>query len=113
MRISRYFLITMAFFLLLSGVWSLRAEISPKTVSQIQEVDDQIGQLDDVKRGYEARALRHENQGEDLQFRQRDYLEARRHFELAEENREKARSVEKQINVLKQKKEKLLVEAGN
>lgn len=108
MRISKCFLVTMAFFLLLSGIWTLCAAPSPQTTVQVQEIDEQITQLNDMKRGYDGRALRHEDLGQNLQFEQRNYLEARRHFELAEENREKARETQKQIDFLKMKRERLL-----
>lgn len=74
---------------------------------QIEEIDRQISELEAKKRGYEARALRHENQVEWLQFDTEAVLETRRHLQLAEENREKARLVQEQIDALQEKKDLL------
>lgn len=74
---------------------------------QIEEIDRQISELEAKKRGYEARALRHENQAEWLQFDTEAVLETRRHLQLAEENREKARQVQQQIDALQEKKSQL------
>lgn len=96
------------FFFMIFGFWNLFSDLPPRTALQVEEIDQQIYYLSDVKRGYEGRALRHENLGEELQFRQRDYLESRRHFEIAEENREKARETQKQIDALTAKRERLV-----
>jgi hypothetical protein len=60
-----------------------------------------------MKRGFEARALRHENQAERLQFDDQAYLETRRHNQLAEENRAKAAAVQKEIDRLQSEKKKI------
>ena len=61
-----------------------------------------------MKRGYESRALRHENQAERLQFEDQAYLETRRHNQLADENRAKAAAVQKEIDRLEAEKKRLL-----
>ncbi len=75
---------------------------------QIQQIDQQIKELKEMKRGYEARALRHENQADRLQFDDRTYLEMRRHNQLAAENKAKADAVQKEIDRLEQEKAKIL-----
>ena len=95
------------FFLTLAWVFlAYAAEESER----VREIDRQIEQLEDMKRGYEARALRHENQAERLQFDTQAVLETRRHNQLAEENREKAALLQKEIDELKEERAKLVKE---
>jgi hypothetical protein len=100
MRYHRVFFMPFAFFLLL---WFIGASTSP----DVQKIDSEIEQLEEMKRGYESRALRHENQAEYLQFNQQAVLETRRHLQIASENRNKAAAVQKQIDRLKAKRAKL------
>jgi hypothetical protein len=82
--------------------------ISAQKEAQIHQIDAQIEELQDMKLGFEARALRHEDQADRLQFNDETYLETRRHIQLAEENRAKAAAVQKEIDRLQAEKEKLL-----
>ncbi|MBI5272632.1 MAG: hypothetical protein HY861_01445 [Chlamydiia bacterium] len=75
---------------------------------QVAEIDQQIEELEEMKRGFEARALRHEDQAQRLQFEDRALLETRRHNELAAENRAKAQRVQEEIDRLQTEKKKLL-----
>lgn len=75
---------------------------------EIRTIDEQIQQLEEMKRGFEARALRHDDQAEYLQFEQQAGLETRRHIQIADANRKKAETVQKEIDLLQLKKEKLL-----
>lgn len=81
---------------------------NPAIQVQIHEIDRQIQELEDMKRGYEARALRHEDQASRLQFEDRSVLETRRHIELADENRQKAEKVQEEIDRLQTEKQRLL-----
>jgi hypothetical protein len=93
-------------FLILWGVFAYSSESRPSNRT-VQQIEKQITELENMKRGYEARALRHENQAERLQFDDQTYLETRRHNELAEENRAKAAAVQKEIDRLQEEKRKL------
>ncbi len=81
--------------------------LSQKEV-HIQQIDDQIHELEGVKRGFESRAERHEDLASRLQFDDQTYLEMRRHNQLAEENRAKAAATQKEIDRLELEKNKLL-----
>ena len=81
---------------------------NPAVKAQLDEIDRQIGELQAMKRGFEARALRHEDQAQRLQFEDRALLETRRHIELANENRAKADRVQQDIDRLKVERSKLL-----
>lgn len=103
MRLKRVFFVTFTFFLV---IWGFSVYSSSKS-EQIQQIDGEIKELEEMKRGYEARALRHENQAEYLQFDQQAVLETRRHLQLAQENKNKAELVQEQVDRLNEKKLKL------
>jgi hypothetical protein len=106
MRLRRMFLLTFTIFLILWGFTS--TGYTANHSSEIQKIDSQIQQLEEMKRGYEGRALKHENMAEYLQFDQQAVLETRRHLQLADENRNKAELVQEQIDRLNAKKQQLL-----
>ena len=115
MKLSRLFFLTMSFFLILSGLLTLNhrtnflmAEESGKIDFQIQQIDQEISELKGMKRGYEAKALRHENLGETRQFESEYTLETRRHYQLAEQNRQIAKKIQADIDRLEEKKKTLL-----
>ncbi len=81
---------------------------NPEIQAQVSEIDRQISELEGMKRGFEARALRHEDQAQRLQFEDRAVLETRRHMELADENRAKASRVQQEIDRLKAERSKLI-----
>ncbi len=89
------------------GSFSLVPAFSAQKEAQIHQIDQQIQELEDMKRGFEARALRHEDQADRLQFNDETYLETRRHIQLAEENRAKAAAIQKEIDRLQAEKKKL------
>ena len=106
MRLRRFFFLTFTFFLILWGFTTVGHAAS--NAGEIQKIDGQIEQLQEMKRGYEGRALKHENMAEYLQFDQEAVLETRRHLQLAEENRNKAALVQEQLDRLNAKKKQLL-----
>ena len=76
--------------------------------SQIQQIETQIQELEEIKRGYESKVAIHEDQASRLQFDDQTYLETRRQNQLAEENRAKATAIQKEIDRLKAERAKLL-----
>ena len=105
MRLRRLFLLTFTFFLILWGFTATGYTASNSV--EIEKIDSQIHQLVEMKRGYDSRALKHENMAEYLQFDQEAVLETRRHLQLADENRNKAALVQEQIDRLNAKKQQL------
>ncbi len=97
----------LSLFLLLWAFFAVAAQNSEKEL-RLQKIDQQIEELQEMKRGFEARALRHENQADRLQFDDRTYLEMRRHNQLADENKAKANAVQKEIDRLEQERAKIL-----
>lgn len=106
---GKYFVCALSFFLLVSGFVALSAGSMP-TQQQVEHIDQQIADLEDRKLGYEGRALRHDNLAEYQQFENHNYLEARRHMQLADEYRLKAAAVQKKIDALRVKRAALLQE---
>lgn len=103
MRLGRFFFLTLSFFLIL---WAFAA-YSTNKADEVQRIDAQIEQLEDMKLGFRAKALKHENQAEYLQFNDKALLEQRRHLQLAEEYRLKAAKAQYQIDQLKARKAEL------
>lgn len=71
---------------------------------RIEQIDRQIKELSDMKRGYEARAIRAEDQANRLQFEDHFVLETRRYYRIADENRAKAAKVQEEIDRLEAEK---------
>jgi hypothetical protein len=103
MRVKRLFLLIFSFYLIL---WAV-AGYSVSCSAEIQSIDAQIEQLEGMKRGFEAKALRHNDMAEYMQFDQQLVLETRRHLQIADENRAKAAMVQEEIDRLKAKRDKL------
>lgn len=103
MSLGRPFFLTFSFFLILWGFGAYPANHS----AEIQKIDSEIEQLEDMKRGYEARALKHDDMATYLQFDTKAVLETRRHIQLAQENRNKAALVQERIDRLKAKRAEL------
>lgn len=115
MRLSRVFFLTMGFFLILSAMLAINRQAgflmageNGKLDQQIQQIDQEIAELEDMKRGYEARAIRHENLGQMMQTDSEYTLETRRHYQIAEQNREIAAKIQVDIDQLQAKKQALL-----
>lgn len=110
----RCFLLVLSFFWFLWGV-TLYAQCNPSdpvVEERVADIDDEILDLEEKKRGYDAAVLRHEDQAERLQYEERNYLESRRHVELAEENRAMSKRLEAEIRRLKDERMRILRECG-
>ena len=105
----------MSFFFILSVFlavqykpFELTANEKEKVDQKILQIDQKINELELVKRGYAAKAIRHEDQAETKQFNQEYNLEARRHYQLAEQNREVVQGIQEEIDLLEEEKQKIL-----
>lgn len=103
MNLRRIFLSSLVF---LGGNLDF-VEGNQKKDEQVADIDLELKELEDMKRGFEARALRHENYAEYMQFEQQMVLETRRHLQIAQENRDKAAKVQERIDLLKKKRQQL------
>ncbi len=111
MKLLRLFFLTISFFFCLYAL-DLSAALPKKAQLEIQDIDNQIQELEGIKRGYESKAIRHEDQAERLQFENDNFLEAKRHMELADENWEMAARIQLEINVLKKRRMLILRQNG-
>lgn len=114
-KLRRPFFMTLGFFVLIfmtltfsKQLHRIAAKELPKWQQQLHVLDQQISEFKNMKRGYEARALRHENQAQRLQFINGEYLTAKRHWELAKENRQIAQKIQVDIDRLEAQRKELL-----
>ena len=89
-------------------LWSPIAAYKVTKPSELHQVDRQIFHLRAQKRGYEARALRHEALANRLQFQSSQLLKARQHWAIAEKNRAIAKKIQQEIDRLEKRKQQLL-----
>ncbi len=113
MAIIKYFLMTMLFFVLIGSVAGFAYQMETEKQENVADIDNQILELERMKRGYEAKALRHEDQAERLQFDHDTWLEAKRHMQLADENREMAKRIQAEIDRLKARRLEILRQNGD
>src|SRR3989304_5244708 len=86
-------------------------EIEEKDLSKLNDIDSidsEIKDLEDLKRGYLSQAVKHENQAQRLQFIEGQLQYAKRNWKVAAEYKRKARRVQKEIDLLRERKEYLL-----
>ncbi len=86
--------------------------LSASSADRINQINQEILELQNMKRGYEARAIKQENMIEYLQFNDQTNLETKRLIQISKENREKARIVQEKIDALEQEKAKLSGKTG-
>ncbi|NGX63035.1 MAG: hypothetical protein KR126chlam6_00441 [Candidatus Anoxychlamydiales bacterium] len=109
MQIFKFYKIYILLFLALSPICLNKGfSIEKSTATQIQEIDKKINILEEMKRGYEAKALKHANQAQVLQFIDGELQVAKRHWKLTDDNRQIAIRIQKEIDVLKVQKMQLL-----
>lgn len=65
--------------------------------TKIEEIDREIQYLEDLKRGLDGRAIRYENQAQRLQFDQEQLIEAKRFWNMAEQNKKASAELEQKI----------------
>ena len=79
--------------------------------SQLEEVkalDEAIEKLKELKRKELASATWSQNQGDRLQFRSENLMDAKRHWKRADRSREMAEKVQDQIDQLEERKKEIL-----
>ena len=76
--------------------------------SKLEEVDKEIQYLEDLKLGLEGRATRYENQAQRLQFEKDQLIEAKRFWNMADQNRKAATELEKKIIEKKKERQQLM-----
>lgn len=78
-----------------------QAPLKSYQYDSIEDIDKKINELQDMKRGYESKAIRQDNQAQRLQFIEGELQNAKRNWKLAEDNRKIALRIQKEIDELK------------
>ncbi len=108
-----FFCAVMGFFLSLAAVCSSSESATPTREEEMQwvdigKIDQRIAELEQMKRGYESKALYHDNQAQRLQFFEGQFSLAQKHAKLADANRDVAKKIQEEIDMLKARKKDLL-----
>ena len=78
--------------------------------TQLEQLNNEIQYLEELKLGLEGRAVRYENQAQRLQFEKDQQIEAKRLWNMAAQNRQAAEELDKKIKEKKLQKEKFIKE---
>jgi len=78
-----------------------QAPVKTHQYDSIEDIDNKINELQEMKRGYESKAIRHDNQAQRLQFIEGELQNAKRNWKIAEDNRKIAQRIQKEIDELK------------
>ena len=87
---------------------SVKAQEEKDWRVELVEIDNQVYQLERMKRGYEGQALRQENQAQRLQFINEELQTAKVYWKLAEESRQTAQKIQEEIDRLEARKNEIL-----
>lgn len=85
---------------------------SPTWQEEVAGIDKQIGQLQDLQDRYKSSAERNVNNAMRWQFQNENYLDARRAWEQAAQEKQKIREIQDQIEDLKRKRNQILKKHG-
>lgn len=89
--------------------WILSTMLLVASVSEeVQEIDRQIEQLEDLQDRFRSSAQRNANNAMRWQFQNENYLDARRAWDKAAQDKQKIQEIQDQIDDLKVRKSKLL-----
>jgi hypothetical protein len=117
MSVNKTFFITFVFFIAIFLIFNSSKGFAFKSVAyeksyqnEINEIDNKIDKLENLKKGYEAEAIKHNNIAQRLQFQNGELQTAKKHWKIADENSRISLRIQKEIDALKIKKEKILKE---
>lgn len=104
-KIARTFILTFLLFILLFFLASYQ-----NNDQRLQFLNERIEELQEVKRGYDAKVAWHEDQAQRLQFVEDQLLTAQKHASIAQTYRTAANKIQEQINRLESEKKRILLE---
>lgn len=96
------------FFALLFGMSRFCYSEDTSSQQQLEQIDEELKQLNDLKNRYKAAATRHEDEGIRWQFTQNQKQEAKRAFQRAEMERQMVNEIQIRIDYLEEQKALLL-----
>lgn len=105
-NINKAFLIVMGFFVFIFAVFSL-SKTAYSYNSEIDSINKKITELEEMKKGYAAKVIKHANTAERLQFEEGQLQIAKKHWKLSEEYNKVVEKIQTQIDELKALKLKI------
>lgn len=78
----------------------------------VKEIDTQIEELTSLKEKYQASMRRNTNNAMRWQFQKENYMDARRAWDQAAQEKQKIREIQDQINDLQKRKKSILQKHG-
>lgn len=109
-KVNRAFLMVMIFFIFIFAIFSASKtpySYNNKIDAEIESINKKIAELEEMKKGYEAKAIKHANNGERLQYIEGQLQIAKKHWKLAEEYKKIVEKIQVEIDELKAKKLKI------
>ncbi len=113
-KLNSTFGLTMVFFFSLLILFTFKNVIFPSYVGipqwkkELNVIDSQLDELNEIKFGYETRAISHENHADKLKMDKDNSKIMKRHLKLAKENRKIVKKLIKEISELQENKLKIL-----
>ncbi|MGD2169055.1 MAG: hypothetical protein PVI40_02300 [Chlamydiota bacterium] len=107
-KIIRTFVLTFLLFILLFFLASYQ-----NNEQRLDFLNQRIEELQEIKRGYEAKVVWHENQAQRLQFVEDQLLTAQRHASIAQTYRTAANKVQEQIDRLEREKKQIILQESS
>ena len=94
------------------GLFLMTLIASPNWQEEVAGIDKQIGQLQDLQDRYKSSVERNINNAMRWQFQNENYLDARRAWDQAAQEKQKIREIQDQIDDLKRRRNQILKEHG-
>jgi biopolymer transport protein ExbB/TolQ len=116
-RLKTTFLTTMVFFLVIFSLFTLTKNIFFSSYDDSEydktfdHIEQQLSELKEMKDSYEIIAIKHENQAEKFQEIKKNA--SKKHYKLAKANRSISRKLQKDIEDLEKRKDKILIKTTN
>lgn len=82
----------------------INGEIKENKTYKNSETNEKIKKLEEIKRGYEAKAIKYANQAQRLQFEESELQKAKKLWKLSDDSKKIAQKIQKEIDELKAKK---------
>ena len=94
------------------GLFLMTLIASATWQEEVAGIDKQVGQLQDLQDRYKSSANRNVNSAMRWQFQNENYLDARRAWDQAAQEKQKIREIQDQIDDLRRRRDQILKEHG-
>lgn len=114
-HVKKAFFMTFSFFVIIFVVLAATKQLNFLSMAkpkhwqdEVKNLDRQIYELKNMKKIYLTHASQHENQAQRLKLVGEDFLTAKRHIDLADENQQIALKIGKDVEALEIKRKKII-----